>query len=473
MSEPTFICSAPELANSAQKIALYSHYAAAVAAFAGGGVMISRTRVQEKVPHILGAIAAFGIGFLALYSQWEFNQYLYSCRETAANAVGARAGFWAVWGTLLLVGLSLLPGFRFKRMGRLALLPLIIFTLGAFIPASIGDVLASVAMTAKAPVEIAVDAAKAADFAVLQKASAIGSALIFGIPALISTIIVIVIYIITQTKKVEKRSMENHQARTGIMALVAACIPAVVYSTGAFLFASGAQGVDKAVLLFNCADIAAVFFLLCATMSLLGTPANFSRPVKTKKEKPLGKKKGGKGEEADTHLHPTVQEAYAQAYAQQLYAQQQAYAQYYAQQQQAAVQQAQTAAQTQQQAQAEPVSAAPASTLTQQENQPQQQAADPVAIAAYQQQQAQYYAQQQAYAAYQQQQQAYQQAYAAQQHYAQGQQQAYAEAYQQQQSGYQHAPASAPRVAKVGSPRQVSGGGVKKIGGVRPIKKVR
>lgn len=446
--------------------------------------MISRARVQEKAPHILGAIAAFGVGILALYSQWEFNQFLYSCRETAANAVGARAGFWAVWGVLLLVGLSLLPGFRFKRMGRMALLPLIIFTLGAFIPASIGDVLASIAMTAKAPIEIAADAAKAADFAVLQKAGAIGSALIFGIPALISTIIVIVVYVVTQTKKVEKRSMENHQARTGIMALVAACIPAVVYSAGAFLIASGAQGVDKAVLLFNCADIAAVFFLLCATMSLLGTPANFSRPVKVKKEKPADKKKGGKGEEADTHSHPTVQEAYAQAYAQQLYAQQQAYAQYYAQQQQAAAQQqAQAAAQAQQQAQAapaatpqaEPTPAAPAATPAQPESQPQQQAADPAAMAAYQQQQAQYYAQQQAYAAYQQQQQAYQQAYAAQHHYAQGQQQAYAQAYQQQQSGYQHqhAPASAPRVAKVGAPRQVAGGSVKKIGGVRPIKKVR
>lgn len=465
MSEPTFICSAPELANSAQRIALYSHYAAAVAGFAGCGVMAMRSRIQEKLPHILGAVAAFGIGITALYSQWEFNQYLYMHREVALNAVAMHAGLWFIWATLFLVGLAQTPGFRFKRMKRLALIPLIIFAFGAFVPASIGDALAAGAMTVTPTADTVATATELEAWQLLQKGLAFGAALLFGLPALVCALAMIVSYVISQAKKVEKRSMENHQARTGIMTMVAVGVPAIVYSAGTFLIASGPQGIDKAVLLFNCADVVAVFFMISATMSLLGVPANFPKPVKPVAEKPK------KGVPPQAEANPTMldqQQAYAQAYAQQLYAQQQAYAAYQQQQQQAyAQQQAAAAAAAQPAPQSTPVAAEPQQTAPQ--VQQAQQSPD------LQQQQAQYYAQQQAYAAYQQQQQAYQQAYA------QQQQQVYAQAYAQQQMGIQQqhnqvAPSGGIRQARVGTPRQVaapSAGGVKKVGGVRPIKKIR
>lgn len=469
MSEPTFICSAPELANQAQKIALYSHYAAAVAGFAGCAVMAMRARVQEKVPHILGAVAAGGIGLAALFSQWEFNQYLYMHREHAGNALGTHVGLWAIWGVLILVGLSLLPGFRFKRMGKLALIPLIGFTFLGFVAASFGDALAGAVMTAMPTVEGGVaTAAELEMWQSVQKAAAFGSALLFGLPALFCAIGAIVAYVISQAKKVEKRSMENHQSRTGVMTMVAVGIPAVVYSLGALLIASGPQGVDKAVLLFNCADVAAIFFLISATMSLLGVPANFPKPVKPPKPK---KEKAKDAVLPTPEADPTMldqQQAYAQAYAQQLYAQQQAYAAYQQQQQ------AYAAQQQAQQPQAVPAAApaqVPEAPVAQQA--PAGMPAQPSA-ADLRQQQAQYYAQQQAYAAYQQQQQAYQQAYAAQQ------QQAYAQAYAQQQLGIQQqhnqvAPSGGIRPARVGTPRQVApaAGVVKKVGGPRQIKKIR
>lgn len=476
MSEPTLICSAPELANSAQKIALYSHYAAAATGFAVGGVMIARSRVQEKIPHILGAIAAFGVGFAALYSQWEFNRFLYAHREIASNAVAVRSGLWAWWATLIFVGLALTPGFKFKRMQKLALIPLIILSFLSFGLSSAGEALASAVMTANPPAEMLGNAEEIAGFKALAKAGAFGSALIFGLPALVFAVGMIVTYVISQAKKVQKLSENNRQERTGIMTLIAVCLPAVIYSAGTFLVASNDLGLDRAVLLFNCGDLMAMFFLLCATMSLLGVPANFPKPPKP--VKPAKEKKSKKKEEppaVPAEGNPNMldqQQAYAQAYAQQLYAQQQAYAQYYAQQQAAAVQQQQQAA-----AQV-PQQPAPAGQEVQAQAAPQNTpAGDPAAMAAYQQQQAQYYAQQQAYAAYQQQQQAYQQAYAAQQQqqYAQNQQQTYAQAYAQQQAGFQQQHRAMPtgtqptRVA----PRPAGVAGVKKIGGVRPIKKIR
>lgn len=467
MSEPTLICSAPELANSAQKIALYSHYAAAVTGFAVGGVMIARSRVQEKIPHILGAIAAIGVGLTALYSQWEFNQFLYAHREIASNAVAVRSGMWAWWATLIFVGLALTPGFKFKRMQKLALIPLIILSFLSFGLSSAGEALASAVMTANPPAEMLGSAEEIAGFKALAKAGAFGSALVFGLPALVFAIGLIVTYVISQAKKVQKLSENNRQERTGIMTLVAVCIPAVIYSAGTFLVASNELGLDRAVLLFNCGDLMAMFFLLCATMSLLGVPANFPKPpkpVKPPKEKKSKKKDVPPAVPAEGNPNMLdQQQAYAQAYAQQLYAQQQAYAQYYAQQQAAQQHAPQQTAQTGQEMQAQ---SAP-------QNQP---ASDPAAMAAYQQQQAQYYAQQQAYAAYQQQQQAYQQAYAAQQQYAPNQQQTYAQAYAQQQAGFQQQHQAIPtgtQPTRVAAPRPVGVAGVKKVGGVRPIKKIR
>lgn len=451
MSEPTFICSAPELANQAQKIALYSHYAVALAGAGVGGVMLARSREQEKIPHVLGAIAAFGVGLAALYSQWEYNQFLYQARETAANAVALRSGIWFVWATLLLVGLSMTPGFRFKRMKKLALIPLLIFAALGFGAASAGDTLSAAAMTATPTIEQLSglkDGLPA--FRTLARAAAFGSALMFGIPALVGALFVAGTFVFSQAKKVERRSEENHQMRTGVMTLVSVLIPAIAYGAGSFIIASGENGIDRAVLLFSCGDVMAMFFLLCATMSLLGVPANFPKPLKPKKEKAAPAAVPAPEE------HPTMldqQQAYAQAYAQQLYAQQQAYAQYYAQQQQAAAQ-----------AGGVPVQPAP-------QPQPSAPAYDPAA--AYAQQQAQYYAQQQAYAAYQQQQQAYQQGQP-QQQYAQPQQQVYAAAYAQRQAAYaQQQRATTHHVKPVGAPRQVSTGGVKKVGGVRQIKKIR
>lgn len=452
MSEPTFICSAPELANQAQKIALYSHYAVALVGAGVGGVMLARSREQEKIPHVLCAVAAFGIGLVALYSQWEYNQFLYQARETAANAVALRSGIWFVWATLLLVGLSMTPGFRFKRMKKLALIPLLIFAAISFGMACSGDVLSAAAMTEVPTIEQLKEGLPA--FRAIARAAAFGSALMFGIPALVCALFVAGSFVISQSKKVEKRSEENHQMRTGVMTLVSVLIPAIAYGAGSFIIASGENGIDRAVLLFSCGDVMAMFFLLCATMSLLGVPANFPKPPKPKKEKAASAAVPASAEE-----HPTMldqQQAYAQAYAQQLYAQQQAYAQYYAQQQQ------QAAAQ---QAGGAPVKPAP-------QPQPSAPAYDPAA--AYAQQQAQYYAQQQAYAAYQQQQQAYQQGQP-QQQYAQPQQQVYAAAYAQQQAAYaqQQRATTHPAVKPVGAPRQVSTGGVKKVGGVRQIKKIR
>lgn len=470
MSEPTFICSAPELANSAQKIALYSHYAPAVVGFAVGGVMIARSRVQEKLPHILGAIVAFGVALTALYSQWEFNQFLYQHREVASNAVGTRIGMWSIWATMVFVGLAFTPGFKFKRMQKLALIPLIILSFLCFGLASVGEFLAAGAMTLTPPADMLGNAEELLAFKAITRAGAFGSALAFGLPALASAIGLVVTFVISQAKKVQKRSEDNLQDRTGIMALIAVCIPAVVYSAGTFLVASNELGLDRAVLLFNCGDLIAMFFLLCATMSLLGVPANFPKPPKP--VKPAKEKKAKKDKDtppsAPAESNPNMldqQQAYAQAYAQQLYAQQQAYAQYYAQQQQAAAQQA---SQTQAGVTPDPQGSAPQMAQVQSE-------ADPAAVAAYQQQQAQYYAQQQAYAAYQQQQQAYQQAYAAQQQYAQNQQQTYAQAYAQQQTGYQQQHQAIPtgtQPARV-APRPAGVAGVKKIGGVRPIKKIR
>ena len=470
MSEPTLICSAPELANSAQKIALYSHYATAVAGFAVGGVMIARSRVQEKLPHILGAVVAFGVGLAALYSQWEFNQFLYQHREVATNAVAVRTGLWAWWATMIFVGLAFLPGFKFKRMQKLALIPLIILSFLCFGLASAGEALASLSMTANVPADM-LD--QATEFKKGTQIMAMGSALMFGLPAVVFGLGLVVTYVISQTKKVQKRSEENIQSRTGLMALIAVALPAVIYSAGTFLVASNELGLDRAVLLFNCGDLMAMFFLLCATMSLLGVPANFPKPVKPPKpEKPKKEKKSKKGDEpaVPAEGNPNMldqQQAYAQAYAQQLYAQQQAYAQYYAQQQ-AAAQQAQ-ASQQPQQAQTSQDMQAQASPQAQPAN-------DAAAMAAYQQQQAQYYAQQQAYAAYQQQQQAYQQAYAAQQQYAPNQQQTYAQAYAQQQAGYQQQHRAVPtgtQPQRVAGPRPAGVAGVKKVGGVRPIKKIR
>ena len=434
--------------------------------------MIARSRVQEKLPHILGAIVAFGVALAALYSQWEFNQFLYQHREVASNAVGTRIGMWSIWATMIFVGLAFTPGFKFKRMQKLALIPLIILSFLCFGLASVGEFLAAGAMTLNSPADMLGNAEELAAFKTVAHAGAVGSALAFGLPALAFAVGLVVTFVISQTKKVQKRSEDNLQDRTGIMTLIAVCLPAVVYSAGTFLVASNELGLDRAVLLFNCGDLIAMFFLLCATMSLLGVPANFPKPPKP--VKPVKEKKAKKDKDTAPSVpaesNPNMldqQQAYAQAYAQQLYAQQQAYAQYYAQQQQAA-------------AQAQQVPQAQASVTPEQQGtvpqMPQAQSeADPAAVAAYQQQQAQYYAQQQAYAAYQQQQQAYQQAYAAQQQYAQNQQQTYAQAYAQQQTGYQQQHQAIPtgtqptRVA----PRPAGVAGVKKIGGVRPIKKVR
>jgi len=434
MSEPTLICSAPELASSAQKVALYSHYAATVAGFLGGGLMLMRSREQEKLPHFLAAAAAFGVGLAAFYSQWEFNQFLYEHRETVSNAVAIRAGLWAIWATLIVVGLSLLPGFRFKQLKKLALIPLIAFAVLSFGFGSLAEAFASKAATLKPSTEM-IDSAGGLDaYTALAKSDAFNSALAFGLPAVVCALLLAGTYIFTQAKKAERRSEENHQSRTGVMTLIAVAVPALAYSAGTFLVAGGGQRVDQAVLLFNVADVISMFFLMCAL---------------------------------------DQQQAYAQAYAQQLYAQQQAYAQYYAQQQAAA-------ANAQAQQPAAPAGAVPANAVP--AAQPPQ---DPAAaMAAYQQQQAQYYAQQQAYAAYQQQQQAYQQAYAAQQQYAQPQQQVYAQAYAQQQAAYhrqQATPAAAPagtphgvrKVAPAAHPATATPGAVKKIGGVRQIKKIR
>lgn len=482
MSEPTLICSAPELANSAQKIALYSHYAAAVAGFAVCGVMAARSRVQEKIPHILAAVAAFGVGCAAFYSQWEFNQFLYQHRETASFAVGLRAGLWALWSTLILVGLALTPGLRFKRMKKLALIPLIACAVLSFGLGSVGESLTAFAATVNPPAEVveATDGLKA--FNMAQAVAAFGSALGFGIPASVLALLIAGTYAISQAKKVERRSEENHQMRTGVMTTVAVCVPALVYGAGSFLVAKDANGLDQAVLLFNCADVISMFFLLSATMSLLGVPANFPKPPKPQKAK--------KAEAPPAEAHPNVldqQQAYAQAYAQQLLAQQQAYAAYQQQQQAYAAQQAAYAAQQQQQAQQQAQSQQPAQAAPEAAPAPaaQPQTApqgnvDPAAAAAAYQQQAQYYAQQQAYAAYQQQQQAYQQAYAA----AQTQQQVYAQAYAQQQAAYRQqqpvastattAPhAHGVRKVSVGGAHPAAAHGVKKVGNVRQIKKIR
>ncbi len=482
MSEPTLICSAPELANSAQKIALYSHYAAAVAGFAVCGVMAARSRVQEKIPHILAAVAAFGVGCAAFYSQWEFNQFLYQHRETASFAVGLRAGLWALWSTLILVGLALTPGLRFKRMKKLALIPLIACAVLSFGLGSVGESLTAFAATVNPPAEVveATDGLKA--FNMAQAVAAFGSALGFGIPASVLALLIAGTYAISQAKKVERRSEENHQMRTGVMTTVAVCVPALVYGAGSFLVAKDANGLDQAVLLFNCADVISMFFLLSATMSLLGVPANFPKPPKPQKAK--------KAAPPPAEAHPNVldqQQAYAQAYAQQLLAQQQAYAAYQQQQQAYAAQQAAYAAQQQQQAQQQAQSQQPAQAAPEAAPAPaaQPQTApqgnvDPAAAAAAYQQQAQYYAQQQAYAAYQQQQQAYQQAYAA----AQTQQQVYAQAYAQQQAAYRQqqpvastattAPhAHGVRKVSVGGAHPAAAHGVKKVGNVRQIKKIR
>lgn len=481
MSEPTLICSAPELANSAQKIALYSHYAAAVAGFAVCGVMAARSRVQEKIPHILAAVAAFGVGCAAFYSQWEFNQFLYQHRETASFAVGLRAGLWALWSTLILVGLALTPGLRFKRMKKLALIPLIACAVLSFGLGSVGESLTAFAATVNPPAEVveATDGLKA--FNMAQAVAAFGSALGFGIPASVLALLIAGTYAISQAKKVERRSEENHQMRTGVMTTVAVCVPALVYGAGSFLVAKDANGLDQAVLLFNCADVISMFFLLSATMSLLGVPANFPKPPKPQKAK--------KAAPPPAEAHPNVldqQQAYAQAYAQQLLAQQQAYAAYQQQQQAYAAQQAAYAAQQQQQAQQQAQSQQPAQAAPEAAPAPaaQPQTApqgnvDPAAAAAAYQQQAQYYAQQQAYAAYQQQQ-AYQQAYAA----AQTQQQVYAQAYAQQQAAYRQqqpvastattAPhAHGVRKVSVGGAHPAAAHGVKKVGNVRQIKKIR
>ena len=308
MSEPTLICSAPELANSAQKIALYSHYAAAVAGFAVCGVMAARSRVQEKIPHILAAVAAFGVGCAAFYSQWEFNQFLYQHRETASFAVGLRAGLWALWSTLILVGLALTPGLRFKRMKKLALIPLIACAVLSFGLGSVGESLTAFAATVNPPAEVveATDGLKA--FNMAQAVAAFGSALGFGIPASVLALLIAGTYAISQAKKVERRSEENHQMRTGVMTTVAVCVPALVYGAGSFLVAKDANGLDQAVLLFNCADVISMFFLLSATMSLLGVPANFPKPPKPQKAK--------KAAPPPAEAHPNVldqQQAYAQA----------------------------------------------------------------------------------------------------------------------------------------------------------------
>ena len=296
------------------------------------------------------------------------------------------------------------------------------------------------------------------------------SALVFGIPASVLALLIAGTYAISQAKKVERRSEENHQMRTGVMTTVAVCVPALVYGAGSFLVAKGGQGIDQAVLLFNCADVISMFFLLSATMSLLGVPANFPKPPKPQKAK--------KAEPPPAEAHPNVldqQQVYAQAYAQQLLAQQQAYAAYQQQQQAYAAQQAAYAAQ-QQPAQPAAPEAAPAPAA---QPQPAPQGNVDPAAAAYQQQ-AQYYAQQQAYAAYQQQQQAYQQAYAA----AQTQQQVYAQAYAQQQAAYrQQQPVASTatttphahgvRKVSVGGAHPAAAHGVKKVGNVRQIKKIR
>lgn len=474
MSEPTLICSAPELASSAQKVALYSHYAATVAGFLGGGLMLMRSREQEKLPHILGAVAAFGVGLAAFYSQWEFNQFLYEHREIVSNAVAVRSGLWAVWATLIVVGLSFLPGFRFKRMKKLALIPLIAFAVLSFGFGSLAEALASASSTLKPSMEMIDQAGGFDAYTMLAKSSAFVSALAFGLPAIVCALLLAGTYVFTQAKKVARRAEENHQSRTGMMTLIAVAVPALAYGAGTFLVAGGGQRIDQAVLLFNVADVISMFFLMCATLSLLGKPENFPKPPKPVKEKPAAETPAPAGEAQPTVLDQ--QQAYAQAYAQQLYAQQQAYAQYYAQQQAAAAnaangQQLPPAAQNVPAANAVPAAQPPQ---------------DPAAaMAAYQQQQAQYYAQQQAYAAYQQQQQAYQQAYVAQQQYAQPQQQVYAQAYAQQQAAYHRqqatsaaAPAAAAHgVRKIAPAAHPSAGTphgtVKKIGGVRQIKKIR
>lgn len=482
MSEPTLICSAPELANSAQKIALYSHYAATVAGFAVCGVMAARSRVQEKIPHILAAVAAFGVGCAAFYSQWEFNQFLYQHRETASFAVGLRAGLWALWSTLILVGLALTPGLRFKRMKKLALIPLIACAVLSFGLGSAGESLTAFEATVNPPAEVVEATNDFKAFKTGQFIAANMSALVFGIPASVLALLIAGTYAISQAKKVERRSEENHQMRTGVMTTVAVCVPALVYGAGSFLVAKDANGLDQAVLLFNCADVISMFFLLSATMSLLGVPANFPKPPKPQKAK--------KAAPPPAEAHPNVldqQQAYAQAYAQQLLAQQQAYAAYQQQQQAYAAQQAAYAAQQQQQAQQQAQSQQPAQAAPEAAPAPaaQPQTApqgnvDPAAAAAAYQQQAQYYAQQQAYAAYQQQQQAYQQAYAA----AQTQQQVYAQAYAQQQAAYRQqqpvastattAPhAHGVRKVSVGGAHPAAAHGVKKVGNVRQIKKIR
>jgi len=468
MSEPSLVCSAPALAESAQQIALYSHYAVAVAGFAAGGVMIYRSRVQEKLPHILGAVSAIGIGLVSLFTQWEFNQFLYHCRETAVNAVSIRAGLWGLWSTLILVALAFTPGFRFKRMKKLALIPLIALAVISFGLSCVGESFIALKTTVFPTID---ELDKVANgnplvFAETMKTEAKSLVYSFGIPALVCALGLIGVFVFTQQKKVEKRSQENHQSRTGVMTLVALAVPAVAYSMGMFVAVS-ARGISGSVLLFNCAEVMSMFFLLCATMSLVGVPANFPKPVKPQKKAE---------EKPQSEAQPTPldqQQAYAQ-----YYAQQQAYAQYYAQLQ--AAQQAAAAQHATTQQLGTPPVAMPQNSV------PQTPATlnvsvDPVAAATYQQQ-TQYYAQQQAYAAYQQQQQAYQQAYAAQQQYAQPQQQAYAQAYQQQQQAYQQSQKSAHTaphgVKKVGTgaPRPVAAphaGGAKKVGGVRPVKKIR
>lgn len=502
MSEPTLICSAPALAQDAQRIALYSHYAVAVAGFGVGGLMIARSRVQEKLPHILAAVAAIGCGLVALYSQWEFNQYLYQYRETAVNAVMIRAALWGVWSTLLLIGLAYTPGFRFKRMKNMALFSLIACAVVAAGLSTAGEVIIAKGTTLIPTLEeVEKYNFDMTSFADAMKDAASTYPLALGLPALAVIAALIGVFVATQQKKVAKRSEESHQMRTGVMTTVAVCVPAVAYAAGMFV-ALSARGVSGSVLLFNCAEVMAMFFMFCATMSLVGTPANFPRPVKPKAEK-----KAAPDAEADAPTPANNQRAYAQYYAQ-VQAQQQAYAQYYAQQQQqaamlaaqqqaaaqaqAAAQQAQTATASAQPTTAavpaaQPTTAAPAGTTTPAQPdataqqvaalQAQQAAAAQAAAVAYQQQQAQYYAQQQAYAAYQQQQQAYA-AYQQQQQYSQ-QQQPYAQAYAQQQEGYRQSQRkTAVRLAQPGKPAggaapSAARGTVKKIGGPQQIKKIR
>lgn len=483
MSEPTLICSAPALAQDAQRIALYSHYAVAVAGAAVGGLMIARSRVQEKVPHILGAVAAFGTALVSLYSQWEFNQYLYQYRETAVNSVAIRGGFAAVWAILLIVGLTLTPGFRYKRMKGFAQYLLMLCAVVAGVLSTVGETMIAAATTVTPTLEqLGPFHDDMVAFADAAKSAASTLPLAFGLPALVVVAALIGIFVATQQKPVKKRSEESHQMRTGVMTTIAVCVPAVAYAAGMFV-ALSERGVSGSILLFNCAEVMAMFFMFCATMSLVGKPANFPRPVKPQPQKSAVPD----AEAAPTPLNN--QQAYARYYAQQLAAQQAAaqqqaaYAQYYAQQQAAAAAQQAAAQQTAAAATVAAAAAVPAAAAAPvaQPAQAAQQTPEQIAAAqqaAYQQQQAQYYAQQQAYAAYQQQQQAY--AAYAQQMAAQQQQQPYAQAYSQQQAGYQQAQKkTAVRLAQPGRPAARPGtprpaGGVKKIGGPGGgIKKIR